>query len=268
MKTEVIYNEDCQETMDRIAEESVDVILTSPPYNTGRPSTSDWSRDNYECRYDVYLDTKTSAEFINWCCDLFNKFNKVLKENGVVLWNMSYGNDDTVTHSNNDLLWLLIGKIIENTPFTVADHIVWRKMGGVLPNNVSKNKLTRVCESVFVFVRKDEYSSFHVNKKEAAISASGQQFYSPIYNYIEAKNNDEVCPINKATYSSELCEKLIRIYAPLDENTVVYDPFMGTGTTAVACRALGIGYIGSEISQAQCEWAEKRLNNVQLEMCI
>lgn len=130
MKTEAIYNEDCQETMKRIAEKSVDIILTSPPYNTARLSTSENSRDNYEGRYDGYLDNKTHVEFIGWCCDLFNGFDRVLKDNGVVLWNMSYGNDDTATTRNNDLLWSLIGKIIEATPFTVADHIVWRKMGG------------------------------------------------------------------------------------------------------------------------------------------
>ena len=86
--------------------------------------------------------------------------------------------------------------------------------------------------------------------------------YENIYNFIEAKNNDGSCPFNKATFSSELCEKLLDIYAMYDD-TVVYDPFMGTGTTAVACKRMGFKCIGSEISENQVEWANKRLDEVE-----
>lgn len=64
----------------------------------------------------------------------------------------------------------------------------------------------------------------------------------------------------KATYSSDLCKQLLNIYGCKDG--IVYDPFMGTGTTAVACKELSINYIGSEISKNQCEWAENRLSKV------
>lgn len=74
---------------------------------------------------------------------------------------------------------------------------------------------------------------------------------------IEAKNNDEVCPYNKATYSSDLCTKLLKIYAP--KGALVYDPFMGSGTTAVACEKMELMSRGSEISKNQCEWAINRL---------
>ena len=82
--------------------------------------------------------------------------------------------------------------------------------------------------------------------------------YENIYNFIEAKNHDGPCPYNKATYSSDLCRKLLSIYITKN-NALIYDPFMGTGTTAVACKELGLSCIGSEISQQQCEWAENRL---------
>ena len=84
--------------------------------------------------------------------------------------------------------------------------------------------------------------------------------YENIQNYIEAKNNDESCPYNKATYSSDLCIKLLNIYAS-NQDAIIYDPFMGTGTTAVACKKLGLNCVGSEISAQQCEWAIKRLSS-------
>lgn len=259
---EMICNEDCMETMKKLQPQSIDIILTSPPYNTGRPSTSERSRGNYEGRYDIHLDTKTPEEFCNWCIDIFNEFDRILKKDGVILWNMSYGNDGTVNTSSVGLLWILIARIIENTNFTVADRIIWKKRSGALPNNSSKNKLTRVCEDVFVFVRKSEYKTFNTNKQITKVGKTGQTFYSPIYNFVEAKNNDEVCPLNKATYSSELVEKLLEMYLPKDENAIVYDPFMGTGTTAVACKKYGVGYLGSELSKNQCEWAERRINEI------
>lgn len=77
---------------------------------------------------------------------------------------------------------------------------------------------------------------------------------------IRVRNKDGSCPYNKATYSSELCEKLLTLYAP--EGATVYDPFLGSGTTAVACKRLGLNCYGSEISKNQCEWAFNRLKEV------
>ena len=258
---EMILNEDCMETMKKLRTQSIDIVLTSPPYNTGQPSTSERSRRNHQGRYDIHLDTKSPDEFIEWCIQIFNEFDRILKKDAVVLWNMSYGNNVTTSKNGVGLMWRLIGHICEETSFTVADEIIWKKRSTALPDNASTNKLTRWCEHVFVFARQSEYKTFHCNKEVSKIGVTGQTFYKPIFNFIEAANNDGSNPLNKATYSTELCDKLLRIYAPLDENTIVYDPFMGTGTTAVACKKLGIGYLGSEISPAQCEYAKDRIEN-------
>lgn len=255
-----IFNEDCIQTMDKMVKfnQKVDIVLTSPPYNTGRPSTSERSRNNYEGKYDVHLDTMTQEEYCNWCVDLFNHFNKVLSENGVVLWNVSYGSDASVNTESIGLVWLSIADIIRNTPFTVADRIIWKK-SNALPNNVSKNKLTRIVEDVFVFVRKNEYKTFNCNKEVSSIGKNGQQFYKNYYNFIEAKNNDGSCKLNKATYSSDLCVQLLSLYGR--GGCTVYDCFNGTGTTGVACKKLDMNYFGSEISEAQVEYSIDRIKN-------
>jgi site-specific DNA-methyltransferase (adenine-specific) len=253
-----IYNEDCFITMQRMIEnsEEVDIVLTSPPYNTGRKTTSKRARNENECRYDIYIDNLSSNEYCDWCVDIFNKFDKLVKTNGVVLWNVSYGNDATLNKDSIGLVWLAVADIIRKTNFTVADRIVWKKKSA-LPNNTSKNKLTRICEDVFVFCRKDEIKSFDTNKKVKSTNDRGQKYYENVFNFVEAKNNDGVCKLNKATYSSELCEKLLSIYAKL--NMTVFDPFIGTGTTAVACKNMGLNCIGSELSEAQYEFANNRL---------
>ena len=131
-----------------------------------------------------------------------------MNENGCVLWNVSYGSDATVNTEAIGLMWLSIADIIRQTNFTVADRIVWKKASS-LPNNVSKNKLTRIVEDVFVFCRKGEYKTFNCNKEVSSIGKNGQTFYKNTFNFIEAKNNDGSCKLNKATYSSDLCKQLL-----------------------------------------------------------
>lgn len=257
------YNEDCFETMNKMnrANYKVDIVLTSPPYNTGRPTTSERGRENNEGRYDVHLDTMSQNEYCNWCVDLFKSFDNILNNNGIVLWNVSYGSDGTVNKDSVGLMWLMIADIIRNTNFTVADRIIWKK-NSALPNNVSPNKLTRIVEDIFVFCRKDEYKTFNCNKEISSIGKNGQTFYKNIYNFIEAKNNDGSCKLNKATFSSDLVKQLLTIYAK--ENSVIYDPFMGSGTTAIGCEEMNFSCIGSELSDAQVEYSKNRLDRFRL----
>lgn len=250
--------DDCIHFMNMLSEKNrkVDVVLTSPPYNTSRPS-SERSMKNHEGRYKVYDDLKTGEEYCDWCINIFNHIDTILKPNGVVLWNVSYGTDATINTEGIGLMWNSISDIIRHTNFTVADKIVWKKKSA-LPNNVSPNKLTRICEEVFVFCRKSEYKTFHANKEVSKIGKNGQQFYKVLYNFIEAPNNDGSTSLNKATYSSNLCVQLLNMYAP--KNGLVYDPFMGTGTTGIACEILNLNCIGTEIDAEQVEYSKERLN--------
>lgn len=253
------YNENCFESMRRMKEKNfkVDIVLTSPPYATSRSKVqTEKALKTYNRRYDICLDNMNEEEYRKWTVDLFNLFNDVLSENGVILYNISYGSE------NPSVMWLAIADIISNTDFMVADHIVWKKQSA-LPNNVS-NKLTRITESVFVICRKKEFKTFNTNKKVKSVRRdTGQKYYENVYNFIEAPNNDGTCELNKATYSSDLCLKLLTIYAK--PNSVVYDPFMGSGTTAIGCEKFNptneMMCIGSELSEAQVEYSKNRLDN-------
>ena len=248
-------------TLDRMVNKciKIDGVITSPFYNTNREKKplkeieGNYFHLNYRRRYDEFNDMMTEEEYINFTINLFNKIDKVLVNNGCILYNMSYGTE------NVDLMYKTIFNIIDKTPFTVVDTISWKKKNA-LPNSVSPNRLTRICEFVFVIVRKDEIKSFNANKEISSIRPNGQKMYKNYMNYIEAKNNDGSCHLNKATYSSELVTKLISIY--FKENSLIYDPFMGTGTTAVGCLLRKCHYIGSEISKRQVVFANNRLKEV------
>lgn len=244
-----IYNEDCLETMkNHIEEKSIDIILTSPPYNI--------MKKQKDRGYDIYEDnTKDNHEYCEWIVSIFNNIDIILKKNGVVLFNMSYGSENI---SNTELMFFVISHILEKTNFTIGDIIIWKK-SNTLPLVPSLNKLTRICEFIFIICRKEDFKTYYTNKTIIKVR-NNSKFYNSIINFIESKNNDGRCELNKCTYSSDLCCKLLNIYGK--EGMTVYDPFLGTGTTLVATEKLKMNGIGSEISAKQCEYAEKRLSNI------
>lgn len=255
MELNKIWCESNEITMkEHIDKKSIDVILTSPPYNNSRLRNDEDTEKGigYHKKYDVYQDVKSTQEYCDWIVSIFNQFDKILKNNGVVLWNTSYQ-----AENNECAVWLSISDIIRKTNFCVVDHIIWKKKSTI--PITQKNKLSKICEDVFVFARKDEWLDFNANKEYLKDSKTGQHYYKPIYNIIEAQNNDEKCPFNSATFSTDFVKKLLKIYAT--KNAIVYDCFMGSGTTALACKQMGLNYIGSEISPNQVEWAENRVKN-------
>lgn len=258
-----IYNEDCIQFLNWYNNKNISCVLTSPPYNTGRPCNSEQALKHHWGRYDIYMDEKTQDEYIAWTIELFNLFDKVLIPNGTVLYNISYGSDssDSTNKDQIGLLWFLLPQIIRHTPFMIADKIVWKKKCA-LPNNASPNKLTRIVQDVFVFVRKDQYMTFNANKPQSVPSKTGQIFYQNMYNFIQARNNDGSCDLNKATYSSELCQKLLKMYCK--KGDLILDPFNGTGTTAIACRNLGMDYIGVQLSVGQCQFSKNRISGIKI----
>ena len=250
-----IRNEDCFVTMGKMVNNSIDIIITSPPYNM----TSRKGGYSDRGRYDVYKDWKSEQEYLEFTTTVFNEYDRVLKSNRVVLYNFSYSIE------NPSLPYKLVDTIVNTTNWDLADTIIWKKPCG-LPFPANGRRLSRNWEFIWVFARKNELNTFETNRKIKSVSSKGQNYYSVVYNFLEAKNNDCKTPsLNEATYSTELCLKLLKIYA--QEGYTVYDSFMGTGTTLNACvkSQMMLNCVGSEISQKQCDYARKRIENIDME---
>ena len=244
-----IYNEDCLQNMERVSKlDLIDIVLTSPPYNM----TERKGGESDSGRYDVYEDWMSEEEYISWTIRLFEGFGNILKPNRSVIYNFSYSIE------NPALPYKLVSAIEQNTEFCLIDTVMWKKKCG-LPFPANSKRLSRNWEFVWVFVRKSEKDSYENNRKVKSVSdKTGQNYYDVVYNYIEADNNDGKCPYNQATYSTELCTQLLDIYCK--DGWVVYDPFMGSGTTAISCVRRGLGYVGSELSENQIKFAQDRLD--------
>ena len=257
MEINKIYAEDCFETMNKLDSDGqkVDIILTSPPYCTPNDSADKYTPAkfaNHIVFYDEFKGFESPEEYRQWTIKLFNAYDDILQKDGVVLYNLSYSTE------NPYLIYLCIADIIYNTRFVVADCISWKK-NSALPMNRNPNRLTRVCEFVFVFCRKDELKTFRTTKEQ--YGRLQNNYTNLASNFIEAPNNDilstDLNKLNNATFSTAFVTQLLERYAK--PGYLVYDSFMGTGTTAVACKRYGCDYIGSELSKAQVKFAEERL---------
>lgn len=245
-----IYNEDCFDTFKKLNDKTIDLIITSPPYNftprKGGPADTG--------KYDVYRDWKDENEYVSWTIDVFKEYSRILKENRVIIYNFSYSIE------NPSLPYKLASEIVSNTDLEIVDTIIWKKKSA-MPHPASYNRLNRRWEFFWVFARKSEAKTFKMFKDVTRISEkTGQKYYQVVENILEAKNNDGPCKLNRATFSSDIIEKLIDLYGT--EGDLIFDNFMGTGTTAIAAKRKKCHFIGSEISSEQCEYAKKRIEEL------
>lgn len=246
MKTNIIYNEDCKITLQRLLNKSIDGIITSPPYNINTERSDCYYNNGYS-----ELDGLSEQDYLNVRTDEFKEFSRVMKDDGVICYNISYAKENPI------LPTLLVTKVHNETDLTIADIICWKKPNAI-PFQTSPTKFSRITELIYIFVKKEKLHTFKTNKQVSKVNKkTGQKFYKNYVNYIEAKNNDGYKCNLKASYSQELVNELINIYFP--KGSLIYEPFTGIGTTQLSCIEMGCDYIGSELIKDHYEIALKRI---------
>lgn len=243
-----IYNEDNTKTLSRLKDNSIDGIITSPPYNI--------CTERSDMYYDIgYNDDLSESEYIDLRLKEFEQFERIVKSRGVVCYNISYH------HTNPILPVKLISAVDKKTTYTVADVISWKKDHSI-PFQTSPTKLSRVCEMIYVMVKKEHLHNFKTNKTVSSINKdTGQKFYKDYKNFIEAPNNDGIESSLKASFSTELVMSLIDMYFPIE--STIYDPFCGISTTGIACKKMKRSFIGSEINTEHYETGVNWIKQVE-----
>jgi DNA modification methylase len=242
----IIYNENCSETLNRLPDKYIDGIITSPPYNINTERNDCYYNNGYS-----ELDGLSENDYLEIRTNEFKQFSRVIKDRGVICYNISYAKENPI------LPTLLVAKIHNETDFTIADIICWKKQNAI-PFQTSPTKLSRITELIYIFVKKEHLHTFQTNKEVSKVNEkTKQKFYKNYVNYIEAKNNDGYNCQLKASFSQDLCDKLINIYFP--KGSLIYDPFSGIGTTQLSCIENGCYYIGSELIKEHFDIIIKRI---------
>ena len=281
-----IHNYDVLEGLKKIESESVDCIVTSPPY---------WALRDYGVKGQLGLE-QDPQEYINKICEIMAECKRVIKPTGTIWLNLgdSYysktGNEKNNNFiKNHQLPKNIRGKFKSNwlqhkqrllIPFRIAikcqdelglilrNDITWIKQwcnfkdkssgGSSLPCSV-QDRLNTNSEQIFFFVKNDKYF-FNLDSLRVP------------YNYKNGSNpkgkNPGDCIIfplepSKENHSAKFPSTLPKfcIKAGCPENGLVLDPFMGSGTTAIVAKKLNRNFIGFEINKDYIKIALRRLKN-------
>ena len=244
--TNQIYCGDTVETMKKIKDKSINLILTSPPY------LASIRKDNhkYPGAKDLIKDNQPVKEYISWLIEVFKQYERILTDEGVIVFNYSY------TTFNPSLPYMLINEVFENTSLEIYDTASWKKKSCV-PLSGHPNRMTRIVEMVYIFAKTPNFTT---NKIVCSVSKTGQKYFNTYYNFIEAKNNDGKVEGHEATFSTEFANYFIDLYSK--PNDIVLDNFSGTGTTPYAASKMGRQYIGIDLVEDYCDYAKERLSKL------
>lgn len=241
MKKDYIYNEDCIKTLKRMEDNSVDCVITSPPYNmnlrirNGKYCSRQIVKE-LSTKYDGFSDNLPIEEYYEFHSSVMRELLRVSK---VVFYNIQI-----VTGSKRSI-FKMIGEFNEN----LKDIIVWDK--GVAQPAMQKQVLNRRTELILVF------ESDYPISRQFRYANFERGTLSDIW---EIKRGKKISKDHGAVFPEELVGKIIENFTK--EGDVIYDPFMGTGTTAVVSKKMNRKYIGSELSKSYIEVSEQRLKNV------
>ena len=240
-----IYNMDCIEGMKQIPDDSIDLIVTSPPYNIG-------------IDYDVYDDKKPWDEYYAWCEEWLKECYRVLKKDGgriCIDHYISLGTSKCRTSPLSTLYCLMekIGfkhhSIAVWTDITLAKRTAW---GSYL--SASAPYINAPFEGILI-----DYKENWKKADKGTSSIDKDNFIKLTRGVWNIKT--ETRGLTKANFSVDLPTKAINLLTY--EGDVVLDPFMGSGTTAVAAKLTNRHYIGFEVSSDYCKIAEERVEKTQ-----
>ena len=238
MELDKIYCEDCLETLSKMEDNSVDLIITSPPYNKGYWATNRCMSKNEKTihtksrriDYGVFNDTMEPEEYEKWQRDVLDECLRVLKPSGSLFYNhIDILRDHTTIHPT----------YVYDYP--VKQVIIWDR--GSTPK-IDVSYFYPITEWIY-WIKKDKDSKPYFNRNDAEMQKN-------IWRFNPDKDNNHPAP-----FPLELPMNIIKCCSK--EGDIIYDPFMGSGTVAKAARDLGRHYIGSELNPDYIIMAEERL---------
>ena len=304
MEINRIYNEPCLDTLSKMDDNSIDCVITSPPY---------WQLRDYGYEGQWGLEP-TFNEYLEHLWSLMDELHRVLKPSGTVWINLgdTYStqsgtnlalnkgtykkNDSTYLTNRGESGNLIKDKSLPNKCLLLIPHrfaigciergwilrndCIWAKRNG-MPESVT-DRFSKKHEYMFFMVKSEKYffdldairdkKLTNSNIRNKSVENYGNELHVGVgereWNNLKGKNPGDVSDFwdiptktsstkHYATYGDSLLVKPILAGCP--KGGIVYDPFMGTGSTAEVALRSGRNYIGSEMSEEYCKIANDRL---------
>lgn len=245
-----IFNKDCLECMPSLPKESVDMIITSPPYNV---SIDYKNKVGDSLSLSEYLDF--TSDWVSGCYDLLKSGGRFALNIGKV-----FKDDKNNPYNTNEhILPLILSK-----GFKLKCEIIWMKRppqaqcGGTAWGSWLSAKSPSIrakYEYLWIFY-KDDWTL-----PDGVSDITVKEFMEYTIDLWIVK--DETKIDHPAPYPIELVNRLLKLFSYKD--SLIFDPFLGSGTTALAAKQLQRHYLGCEINLNYFELAKGRLQQTQLE---
>ncbi|MBT9164370.1 MAG: Modification methylase DpnIIB [candidate division WS2 bacterium] len=246
LKDEVFYQEDdgllvrgdCLDILPMLPENSVDLVLTDPPYNVRWKSAIEL----HGRKAMMHFADEVKKGWDNVCLKelyrtIFPHFDKLLKVNGSVLL---FTSQEGVGYAKDEGM---------KNGLDMKCQMIWEKLNP--PPQVRKKNYLSTFECIIWLARWEKKCNFTFN-------FGAQNEMKNIFRFPLCQGQERTAhPTQKP---QELIKKLLLIHS--NEGDIVLDPFLGSGTTAVACKQLGRRFIGCDINAKYCEIAKKRIMSV------
>ena len=225
-----LLNGDCLELMKGMPDESVDLIITSPPYNLGNTHHTGGKRFK---PYGKYNDDMKELDYQDWQIEVLNECFRVLKSDGSMLYN--HKNRISKGVQITPYQWIL------KTDFIVKQEIVWQNGS----QNFDKIRFYPFTERIYWLAKSPKTKLFNaINHHDVFTKAD--------WNSVGTKGKF------KRAFPVKMVEDLLACFPNAD---VVLDPFMGSGTTGVACLNTNRNFIGMELDEDYFKIAKERIEN-------
>ena len=243
----MLFLEDCLKVIPRLEDESIDLTLTSPPYNVNLGDNK-YNKNPYS----LYNDNKEHHEYIAWLKDIFYSLYSKMKKGSRICINVGDGKNGAVPTSS-DIIQFMSEKYIPTA------HIIWNK--NQVANRTawgsfkSPSCVSYPCpfEHILIFA-KDNIKLQHSGESDLTKEEFIEWAYS-IWSFMPETKAKEIG--HPAPFPKELPYRCVKMNTYIGDT--VFDPFMGSGTTGVVCKELGREFIGCEIDKNYFDIAKERI---------
>ena len=246
---------DCLEVLKDIQNRTIDIVITSPPYNLG-------------IKYNSYNDIKSQSYYLAWLRSIFAHIKRVLQDDGSVFLNVGCSNKNPwksfdVAQTLRDLL-ILQNRIIWVKSISIDNvtHGHFKPINSERFTNHTFEEifhLTKRCDvkinRTAIGVPYTDKSNLKRKKNSIDLRCRGNCWYIP-YETINRKSQKGEHP---AVFPKQFVEWCLKLHG-YNENTIVCDPFLGSGTTLAVAKRLGIKGIGIEIDTKYFDYSCRRLS--------
>lgn len=249
----VLFCGDTLSLQKKLSSAIFNAAITSPPYNIGKE----------------YENVKPLSDYVDWSVNWINETSRLLVKDGALLLNLGY-----VSVENKGRAIPIPYLLWDKVPLYLNQEIVWNYSAGV----ACKNYLSPRNEKVLWYVKDDKNYTFNLdNIRDKNVKYPNSKKNGKLRVNSLGKNPSDVWEIAKVTtgynrssdertphpcqFPTDLIDRLVLGFT--NEDDIIFDPFVGSGTTFESCLKYNRFCIGFEIMPEYCKIAKRRIENNQ-----